>query len=96
MNGSIGEGVDKILNMKGGKCVLIHDLYIQLTRGPVPVVVVFTKFDEAVANEGGSSARCSAHEKIERSCRSLLHRDPRDVPAEIVSGSYSLFCGMVV
>jgi hypothetical protein len=62
----------------------------------VPVIVAFTKFDQAVAVECGSSARTDARAKIEQSCRSLLHGDPRDVPAEIVSGSCSLFCGMVL
>ena len=46
--------------------------------------------------EGGKSARTHARAKIEHSCRSLFHRDPRDVPAEIVSGSCSHFCGMVL
>jgi len=62
----------------------------------VPVVVAFTKFDQAVAVEGGNSARANVRARIEQSCRSLLHREPRDVPAEIVSGSCSHFCGMVL
>jgi hypothetical protein len=87
MSGSIGEGVEEILNMKPGTNGLIQDLCIPLTRDSVPVVVAFTKFDQAVAAEGGNSATTNARAKIEQSCLSLLHRGPRDVPAEIVSGS---------
>jgi len=50
-----------------------------------PVIVAFTKFDQAVALEGGSSARSSARARVDQSCRSLFRREPRDVPAEIVS-----------
>ena len=55
-------------------------------------IVAFTKFDQAVAIEGGSSARSSARARVDHSCRSLFRKEPRDVPAEIVSGSCSLFC----
>ena len=97
MNGSIfGEGVEEILKMKKGERVMIQDLYIQLTRDSVPVVVAFTKFDQAVAVEGGKSARTNARARIEQSCHSLLHRESRDVPAEIVSGSRSDICGMTL
>jgi len=49
------------------------------------VIVAFTKFDQVVRIEGGSSARTSARARVEQSCRSLFRREPRDVPAEIVS-----------
>jgi hypothetical protein len=57
----------------------------------VPVVVAFTKFDQAVAIEGGDSARSSARTRVDQSCRSLFRRELKDVPAEIVSGSCPLF-----
>jgi hypothetical protein len=60
----------------------------------VPVIVAFTKFDEVVAIEGGSSARTNARARYEQACRSLFRREPRDVPAEIVSGSCCLFCDL--
>jgi hypothetical protein len=59
----------------------------------VPVVVAYTKFDQIVPTEGGSSARSGARARVEQSCRSLFRSDsgePRGVPAEIVSGSCSL------
>ena len=62
----------------------------------MPIIVAFTKFDQAVAVEGGNPARSNVRARIEQSCRSLLHREPRDVPAEIVSGSCSHFCGIVL
>jgi len=69
--------------------------HIQLMRGSAPVIVAFTKFDQAVAIEGGRSARSSARARVEQSCRSLFRREPRDVPAEIVSGTCSLSHGVV-
>lgn len=63
----------------------------QLIRDSVPVVVAFTKFDQIVATEGGSSSRASARTRVEQSCHSLFRRDPRDVPAEIVSGAVPVF-----
>ena len=62
----------------------------------MPVIIAFTKFDEAVAIEGGNSARTNARAETEQLCRTLLDRDPSEVHAGIVSGSRSLFCGMVV
>ena len=57
----------------------------------MPVIVAFTKFDKAVAVEGGNSARTNVCARIEQSCFSLLHREPGEIPAEIVSGSCSDF-----
>ena len=63
--------------------------------GPVPVVLVFTKFDVVVSQVlfdiGGDAqhhahARTSAITMYEESCRRLFHKESRDVPAEIVSG----------
>ena len=55
------------------------------------MIVAFTKFDLVVAMEDGSSARANARRRIEQSCRSHFRREPRDVPAEIVSGSFFFF-----
>ena len=81
--------------MRRGKCVLIQDSYTQLIQGSVPVVVAFTKFDQAVEMEAGSSARSSARARVDQSCRSLFRREPRDVPAEVVSGGCSLLCRFI-
>jgi len=51
----------------------------------VPVIVAFTKFDQVVRIEGGSSERTSARARVEHACRSIFRKEPRDVPAEIVS-----------
>ncbi len=82
--------------MRQGKHVLIQleGLDIRLTRDSVPVVVAFTKFDQIVEIEGGSSTRNRARTQFEQSCRSLFRKEPSDVPAEIVSGSRCLVCGM--
>ena len=64
----------------------------------MPVVLVFTKFDVVVSRvlseiAGGDTrhherARARAHIMHEDSCRRILHKEPREVPAEIVSGIY--------
>jgi len=66
----------------------------------VPVILVLTKFDTVVSEvlfdiargdvQQHNRARARAHAMYEDSCRRLFHKDPRDVPAEIVSGAYSL------
>ena len=96
MSGSIGEGIEDILNIRRGKHASIQELDIRLTQDTVPTIVAFTKFDQAVTLEGGSSARRSARTRFEQSCRSLFRREPKDVPAEMVSGSYTLFCVTVL
>jgi hypothetical protein len=93
INGSIGEGIGEILGLDRGECIHMQSLRIQPTQEPVPVVVASTKFDQAVAIEGGS--RTNARARYEQSCRSLFRREPRDVPAEIVSGICTLFCVLV-
>ena len=64
----------------------------------MPTVVAFTKFDQAVelALEGGSTASTSARARLEHSCRSVFRKEPRDVPADIVSGNCPLFCGILL
>jgi hypothetical protein len=66
----------------------------------VPVVLVLTKFDMVVSemlfNIARSDvlqyerARVKAHAIYEAALRRRFDKDPRDVPAEIVSGIYSL------
>ena len=74
----------------------MQDLYIQLIRDSVPVIVVFTKFDQVVTIEDRNSARIEALAWYEQSCRPLFRSKARDVPAEIVSGSSFIFCGMAL
>jgi len=96
MSGSIGEGIEDILNMGRGRRIFIQDLYHQLTRDSVPTIVAFTKFDQAGALGGGSSARGSARARFEQSCRTLFRKESSDVPAEMVSGNCALFCGILL
>jgi hypothetical protein len=67
-------------------------------KDSVPVIVAITKFDHVLTLEGGSSVRTNASTRFEQSCRSLFHnmKEPRDVPAEIVSGSCLPFRGIVL
>jgi hypothetical protein len=70
----------------------------------VPVVVVFTKSDMAYPQITGSEsgnfqyhrARSKAYAQCEQLCRPLFRREPRDVPAELASGDYSLLLGMAL
>lgn len=73
-------------------------MYGQLRRNLVPTVVAFTKFDQAVALEGGSTSMTSARARVDQSYRSLFPKEPSDVPAEIVSGpSVAHFpCGKIL
>ncbi|KAN0127123.1 hypothetical protein V8E53_015061 [Lactarius tabidus] len=74
----LGDGVEDILALKN-----------------VPVILVFTKFDLVVsqvlldrfsgAPQYHEGARASAHTMYEESCRHIFDKEPRDVPAEIVS-----------
>jgi hypothetical protein len=78
IDGRLGNGVEEILGMRN-----------------VPVVVVFTKFDVVVSRvlfdiAGGNAqyherARARAYTMYEEASRHLFHKDPRDVPVEIVS-----------
>ncbi|KAF8272135.1 hypothetical protein EI94DRAFT_1796529 [Lactarius quietus] len=77
IDGNLGDGVEEILGI-----------------GKVPVILVFTKFDVVVSRvlfdtAGGDPkqyerARASAYTMYEDSCRRLFHKDPSDVPAQIV------------
>ena len=89
--------------MRNGKRTQIQCLYIQLIGDSVPVVVAFTKSDLAFphisGSDGGNSqyqdrARSRACAQCEQLCRPLFHREPRDVPAELVSGDYFLLLGI--
>ena len=65
----------------------------------MPVILVFTKFDMVVSQIPSDTSRDDAqqHERAramalamyEDSCRRLFQKDPRDVPAEIISGTDS-------
>jgi len=78
IDGRLGDGVEEILGLR-----------------TVPVVIVFTKFDLVVSRvlfdiaRGDTRyherARARAHTMYEDACRDMLHKEPRDVPAEIVS-----------
>ncbi|KAF8265732.1 hypothetical protein EI94DRAFT_1804002 [Lactarius quietus] len=75
IDGRLGDGVEEILGLR-----------------TVPVVIVFTKFDVVVsqvlfdtAGRHHERARAKAHTIYEESCRRVFHKEPRDVPAEIVS-----------
>ena len=67
------------------------------------MVVAFTKSDESfpqiTGSESGSSqyqdfTRSRAYAQCKQLCRPLFRREPRDVPAELVSGDYSLLFRM--
>ena len=81
--------------MRRGKRIQIQGLYIQLIQNLVPVIVAFTKsdlvFPQISGSESGNSqyqdlAMSGAYAQCEELCRPLFHRDPGDVPAELVSG----------
>ena len=64
---------------------------------PVPMILVLTKFDEAVSEVlfdiAGDvlqyeRARVTAHANYEDSIWRRFDKDPRDVPVELVSGMY--------
>jgi hypothetical protein len=64
------------------------------------VILVFTKFDVVVSKvlsdnppddaQQQERARAEALAMYEETCHRLFQKDPRDVPAEIVSGTESL------
>ncbi|KAN0136278.1 hypothetical protein V8E53_005883 [Lactarius tabidus] len=76
--GRLGDGAKEILALRN-----------------VPVILVFTKFDMVVsqvlldrfsgAPQHYERARASAHTTCEESCRRIFDKEPRDIPAEIVS-----------
>jgi len=95
IDGRLGDGVEEILALNRGEHANKHPFYLPKQATVVPVVVVATKFDLVITQAlidiaGGDiqfyeEAKTSAYERFERSCRSLFHRHPRDVPVEIVS-----------
>ena len=88
--------MEEILSMRRGKRIQIQGLLIRLIESLVPVVVAFTKSDESFPQisgfESGSSqyqdrTRSRAYAQCEQLCRPLFRVEPRDVPAELVSGN---------
>ena len=82
--------------MRRGKHLQLQGRYSQLIQYSVPVLVAFTKFDVVILIEGRNSqdhetARAKAYARYKQSCRSLFRKDPGDVPAEIVQGSFVSF-----
>ncbi|KAF8267501.1 hypothetical protein EI94DRAFT_1315775 [Lactarius quietus] len=81
IDGRLGDGVEEILGMRN-----------------VPVILVFTKFDVVVSQvsldissgdpEYQERARAKAQTMYEDSCRRIFHKEPKDVPAEIVSARF--------
>jgi hypothetical protein len=90
--------------MRRGKRIQTRCLNIRLIGGSVPVVVAFTKsdasFPQITGSESGSShqdrTRSRAYAQCDQLCRPLFRREPRDVPAELVSGDYSLTLRMAI
>ena len=70
---------------------------MQLIEDLVPVIVSFTKsdasFPQITGSESGSSqyhrTRSRAYAQCEQLCHPLFRMEPRNVPAELVSGDYS-------
>ena len=94
IDGKLGDGVEEILGLNKGKRTSKPHFYLTEQATVVPIVLVATKFDLAITQAlidiaGGDTrfyedARTAAHQRYERSRRSLSHRN-RDVPVEIVS-----------
>lgn len=64
-------------------------------RGVVPVLIVFTKFDQQVYRvqfdkQGNDDPDTRAYAMYGDLCRSLFDREPKDSPAVIFSGKGSL------
>ena len=95
IDGKLGDGMEEILALNKGERANERPFCLTKQATVVPVVVVATKFDLVITQTlidiaGGNprfyeEAKASAHERYERSCRSLFRRNPRDVPVEIVS-----------
>jgi hypothetical protein len=96
IDGNLGDGVEEILGLSGGKWASKRLFNLTERAIVVPVVVVATKFDTVVsqvsydmAGKGTQSyeeTKAAAHERFERSCRSVFPRNLRDVPVETSSG----------
>ena len=90
--------------MTRGECSQIQGLYL-INRDSVPVIVAFTKsdmtFPQISESKSGDSqfqdrAKSRAYAQCDQLCRPLFRKEPRDVPAELVSGDYSLLLGMAL
>ena len=85
--------------MRRGKHLQIQSfIFNLLIRESVPVVVAFTKSDASYPQISGSESgnsqfwactRSKAYVQCEQLCRPLFRMEPRDVPAELLSGDYS-------
>jgi len=75
---------------------------MELIRGLVPVLIVFTKFDLLVSRvqfdithgdiQKHEHPSARAHAMYKDLCSSLFHKDPKDVPAVVFSGNcYSVY-----
>ena len=70
---------------------------IELIRGLVPVLIVFTKFDQLVYRvqfdkQGNNDPDARAYAMYGDLCRSLFDREPKDSPVAIFSGRGSSVC----
>ena len=98
----LGEGVAKILGMKKGRSAEGPYPCTGLIRGLVTVLIVFTKFDLLVSRVQFDVTRgviqkhehpgARARAMYEDLCRSLFHKDPKDVPTVIFSGICPIVC----
>ena len=104
IDGRLGSGIEEILGLRSGMSVHMRCLYTRLILRPVPVVLVFTKFDVVVSQvlfDIGGDAQHHAHARTraisiyEESCRRIFHKESRDVPVEIVSGTCSLYLQLI-
>ena len=96
----LGEGVKTILGLnKGMHPQELYHLCIELIRDLVPVLIVFTKFDQQVHRakfdnthgdiQGNNDPSARAYAMYGDLCRSLFDREPKDSPAVIFSGKGS-------
>ena len=102
IEGGLGEGVTKILGMKKGGSAEGPYLCTELIRGLVPVLIALTKFDLLVSRVQFDITRgvfprhedpgARAHVMYEDLCRSLFHKDSKDVPTVIFSGICPIVC----
>jgi hypothetical protein len=67
-----------------------YSICVELIRGLVPVLIVFTKFDLLVSNftrDRHEDPRARAYAMHEDLCRAQFNKDPKKVPAVIFSGN---------
>ena len=96
LRSGLWEGVEEILSMnKGAHTRELLYLRMELIRGLVPVLIVFTKFDLLVSQEnaqGHENPEVRARAMYEDLRRSRFHEDSKDVPAVIFSSNGSSLC----